>query len=52
MSDYYIDTCALKWRYLNGSPTPTVNRLMEQVGTRVLTSELTILEWSSALGEL
>ena len=49
MSNYYIDTCALKWRYLNGSPTPDVNQLMDNPNASVTTSELTILEWSSAL---
>ncbi len=50
MSAYYIDTCALKWRYLSGDHTPTVNQLMDDADTTVLTSELTLLEWSSALG--
>jgi len=50
VSAYYIDTCALKWRYLSGGPTPTVNQLMDDADTTVLTSELTLLEWSSALG--
>lgn len=50
MSSYYIDTCALKWRYLIGGPTPTVNQFMDDPGTTVLTSELALLEWSSALG--
>lgn len=49
MSNYYIDTCALKWRYLNGNPTPDVNQLMDNPNASVTTSELTILEWSSAL---
>ncbi len=50
MSVYcYIDTSALKWRYLSGAPTPVVNALMEDPKTVVLTSELSILEWSSAL---
>jgi predicted nucleic acid-binding protein len=47
---YYVDTCALKWRYLSGGPTLTVNQLMDDPDTTVLTSELTLLEWSSALG--
>lgn len=50
MPSYYIDTCALKFRYLSGGPTPVVNQIMDNPDTPVLTSELTILEWSSALG--
>jgi len=46
---YYIDTCALKWRYLNGNPTTAVNQLMDNPNASVATSELTILEWSHAL---
>ena len=51
ISTCYIDTCALKWRYLNGSPTSAVNQLMDDPHVTVATSELTILEWSSALGK-
>ena len=50
MPNYYVDTCALKWRYLSGGPTLTVNQLMDDPDITVLTSELTLLEWSSALG--
>lgn len=50
MSYYYVDTCALKWRYLSGGPTSTINQLMDDPDTTLLTSELTLLEWSSALG--
>jgi hypothetical protein len=46
---YYIDTCSLQWRYLNGKPTTTVDSLMDDPANNVLTAELTILEWSSAL---
>ena len=46
---YYIDTCSLKWRYLSGKPTANVDRLMDDEDNTVLTAELTILEWSSAL---
>lgn len=46
---YYIDTCSLQWRYLSGKPTADVDRLMDDKGNTVLTAELTILEWSSAL---
>ncbi len=50
IQSYYIDTCALKWRYLDGNPTSAVSQLMDDPNTSVATSELTILEWSSALG--
>lgn len=46
---YYIDTCSLKWRYLLGKPTGDVNSLVQTATNDVFISELTILEWSSAL---
>lgn len=49
MSSYYIDTCALKWRYLNGAATATVNQIIDGPNNEVFTSELTMLEWTSAL---
>jgi predicted nucleic acid-binding protein len=49
---YYIDTCSLKWRYLRGKPTADVDRLMNDTNNTVLTAELTILEWSSALARV
>ena len=42
---YYIDTSSLKWRYMTGSP----DRIMNDSTNVVLTAELTLLEWSSAL---
>jgi hypothetical protein len=50
MKNFYIDTCSLKWRYLNGNRTSDVNAIVETGGNNVFTSELTILEWSSAFG--
>ena len=52
MAQYYIDTCSLKWRYLSGTPTNFVNQIMEDSTNRIFTSELTILEWSSALASV
>lgn len=49
MNNYYIDTCSLKWRYLSGTPTGFVNSVIESPINNVYTSEITILEWSSAL---
>lgn len=49
MSSYYIDTCALKWRYLNGAATNEVNGIIDSPQNQVFTSELTMLEWTSAL---
>jgi hypothetical protein len=50
MSDYYyIDTSSLKWRYMTGKPTAEVDRIMNDATNVVLTAELTLLEWSSAL---
>lgn len=49
MSTYYIDTCSLKWRYLNGNPTSDVNSILDLSTNIVFTGELTILECSSAL---
>jgi len=45
----YIDTCSLKWRYLQGPPTKTIDQILDGRYQTVHTSELTILEWSSAL---
>lgn len=52
MPIYYIDTCSLKWRYLNGSPTTDVNTIMDDLSNKVFTSELTILEWSNAVASV
>jgi len=49
MTSFYIDTCSLKWRYLNGNCTAVINGILDAPGNTVFTSELTILEWSSAL---
>lgn len=46
---YYIDTCSLQWRYVSGTPTPTVDALLDDPDKVVFTSELTLLEWSSTL---
>jgi hypothetical protein len=46
---YYIDTCSLQWRYLNGAPTATVDALLDDPDKAVFTGELTLLEWSSTL---
>ena len=51
MTYFYIDTCSLKWRYLTGSRTTDVSNLVESNGNNVFTSELTILEWSSAMAD-
>ena len=50
MSLYYIDTCSLVWRYINGNLTSDVNALIDNTWNQVYTNEITILEWSSALG--
>jgi hypothetical protein len=46
---YYIDTCSLQWRYVSGSPTQTVDTLLDDPDKVVFTAELTLLEWSSTL---
>jgi hypothetical protein len=46
---YYIDTCSLQWRYLNGKPTSTVDSLLDNEHNAVFTAELAILEWSRTL---
>lgn len=52
MAIYYIDTSSLKWRYISGRPTSVVDQLLESATDHVITSELTILEWSSALASV
>lgn len=52
MSTYYLDTCALKWRYLNGPATSVIDNIVNDPSNRVLISTLTLLEWSSAFGVL
>ncbi|HEX5734689.1 MAG TPA: type II toxin-antitoxin system VapC family toxin [Blastocatellia bacterium] len=52
MPNYYIDTSALKWRYLNGNPTAYVNGIMDDPNSEVITSEFTMLEWSNALASV
>jgi hypothetical protein len=49
MDYYYIDTCSLQWRYLNGAPTADVDQLLDDPNKVVFTAELTLLEWSSTL---
>lgn len=49
MSNYFLDTCSLKWRYLTGNPTADVISIVESPRNSVYIGELTILEWSSAL---
>jgi hypothetical protein len=46
---YYIDTCSLQWRYLSGNPSAQIDNLLDNEDNTVVTAELTILEWSSAL---
>src|ERR1700754_4559129 len=50
MTDFFLDTCSLKWRYLTGNPTSHVNAIVESSDNAYI-GELTILEWSSALAD-
>lgn len=50
MSNHYIDTCSLKWRYLAGTPTGDVNLIVDSPDGAYI-GELTLLEWSSALAD-
>lgn len=49
---HYIDTCSLKWRYLNGPASSEIDSLMNDSNERVVTSEYSLLEWSSALASV
>jgi hypothetical protein len=49
MTLHYIDTSSLKWRYMSGNPSSSVNSIVDDSNNRIFTSELTVLELSNAL---
>jgi hypothetical protein len=49
VSGYYIDTCSLQWRYLEGKASIVIDGILDDANNNVYSAELTILEWSSAL---
>ncbi len=49
MSVVFIDTSALKWKYISGPETAGIDRIFSDASVEVFISELTILEWSRAL---